>query len=164
MAVLSEALLYCTDGPLRMQALSGWLVFVQLLAQHAPAVLQRVAAHAAVVLLPVLGLTSQEGSTAAAAGTGTAAAQAGGEAAAGEVDTAAVPLAADVLHEIVVKQRQHVRAALRNMPPLPSLDVLKEVNQVLAQVRADQRWSKTRADCILPVAAERQMVSLGCCS
>ncbi|WIA34494.1 hypothetical protein OEZ86_012821 [Tetradesmus obliquus] len=138
MAVLSEALLYCTDGPLRMQALSGWLVFVQLLAQHAPAVLQRVAAHAAVVLLPVLGLTSQEGSTAAAAGTGTAAAQAGGEAAAGEVDTAAVQLAADVLHEIVVKQRQHVRAALRNMPPLPSLDVLKEVNQVLAQEQPRQ--------------------------
>eukprot|EP00883_Tetradesmus_obliquus_P008640 jgi/Sobl393_1/19368/SZX76090.1 len=136
MAVLSEALLYCTDGPLRMQALSGWLVFVQLLAQHAPAVLQRVAAHAAVVLLPVLGLTSQEGSTTAAAGA--AAAQAGGEAAAGEVDTAAVQLAADVLHEIVVKQRQHVRAALRNMPPLPSLDVLKEVNQVLAQEQPRQ--------------------------
>jgi hypothetical protein len=135
MAVLSEALLYCTEGALRMQALSGWLVFVQLLAQHAPAVLQRVAAHAAVVLLPVLGLTSQDSSTAAAAAAGTVKSVAGGAAAAGEVDTAAVQLAADVLHEIVVKQRQHVRGALRNMPPLPSLDVLREVNQVLAQVR-----------------------------
>jgi type IV secretory pathway VirJ component len=137
MAVLSEALLYCTEGTLRMQALSGWLVFVQLLAAHAPAVLQRVAAHAAVVLLPVLELTSEQGSAITAAGAAAATGKAAGsEAAAGEVDTAAVQLAADVLHEIVVKQRQHVRAALRNMPPLPSLDVLKEVNQVLAQVGA----------------------------
>jgi hypothetical protein len=140
MAVLSEALLYCTQGALRMQALSGWLVFVQLLATHAPAVLQRVAAHAAVVLLPVLGLTSQDGSTAAAAAAGAAAA-----AAAGEVDTAAVQLAANMLHEIVVKQRQHVRAALRNMPPLPSLDVLKEVNQVLAQVRRSMQIANRHA-------------------
>jgi type IV secretory pathway VirJ component len=136
MAVLSEALLYCTEGTLRMQALSGWLVFVQLLAAHAPAVLQRVAAHAAVVLLPVLELTSEQvGSTSAGTATAKAAEGAAAAAAAGEVDTAAVQLAAEVLHEIVVKQRQHVRAALRNMPPLPSLDVLKEVNQVLAQVR-----------------------------
>jgi hypothetical protein len=54
MAVLSEALLYCTSGPLRMQALSAWLCFVQLLARHAPKVLERIAAQAAVVLLPVL--------------------------------------------------------------------------------------------------------------
>lgn len=54
MAVLSEALLYCTGGALRLQALSGWLCFVQLLAQHAPLVLERIAAQAAVVLLPVL--------------------------------------------------------------------------------------------------------------
>lgn len=54
MAVLSEALLYCTSGALRMQALSAWLCFVQLLARHAPKVLERIAAQAAVVLLPVL--------------------------------------------------------------------------------------------------------------
>lgn len=54
MAVLSESLLYCTHGPLRMQALSAWLSFVQLLARHAPQVLERIAAQAAVVLLPVL--------------------------------------------------------------------------------------------------------------
>jgi hypothetical protein len=54
MAVLSESLLYCTQGPLRMQALSAWLCFVQLLAKHAPHVLERIAAQAAVVLLPVL--------------------------------------------------------------------------------------------------------------
>jgi hypothetical protein len=127
-----------------MQALSGWLVFVQLLAAHAPAVLQRVAAHAAVVLLPVLELTSEQGSavSAAAAVAGATGKAVNGESAAGEVDTAAVQLAAEVLHEIVVKQRQHVRAALQNMPPLPSLDVLKEVNQVLAQVRlAAMLWA-----------------------
>jgi hypothetical protein len=38
MAVLSEALLYCKEGKLRMQALSAWLCFVQLLAQEAPQV------------------------------------------------------------------------------------------------------------------------------
>jgi hypothetical protein len=38
MAVLSESLMYCTHGPLRMQALTAWLCFVQLLAQHAPQV------------------------------------------------------------------------------------------------------------------------------
>lgn len=54
MAVLSESLMYCTHGPLRMQALSAWLCFVQLLAKHAPQVLERIAAQAAVVLLPVL--------------------------------------------------------------------------------------------------------------
>jgi serine/threonine-protein kinase ATR len=37
-----------------MQALSAWLCFVQLLARHAPKVLERIAAQAAVVLLPVL--------------------------------------------------------------------------------------------------------------
>lgn len=37
-----------------MQALSAWLCFVQLLAKHAPQVLERIAAQAAVVLLPVL--------------------------------------------------------------------------------------------------------------
>src|SRR5690242_5527250 len=50
------------------------------------------------------------------------------------VDTAAVQLAAQVLHAIVVQHRSLVRAALRNMPPLPSLAVLKEVNSVLIQV------------------------------
>lgn len=54
MAVLSESLIYCTHGPLKMQALSAWLCFVQLLARHAPQVLERIAAQAAVVLLPVL--------------------------------------------------------------------------------------------------------------
>jgi hypothetical protein len=39
-----------------MQALTAWLCFVQLLAQHAPQVLERIAAQAAVVLLPVLEL------------------------------------------------------------------------------------------------------------
>jgi len=38
MAVLSEALLYCKEGKLRMQALSAWLCFVQLLAEEAPQV------------------------------------------------------------------------------------------------------------------------------
>jgi hypothetical protein len=50
------------------------------------------------------------------------------------VDTAAVQLAAQVLHAIVVQHRSLVRAALQNMPPLPSLAVLKEVNAVLIQV------------------------------
>lgn len=54
MAVLSESLIYCTHGPPRLQALTAWLCFVQLLAKHAPQVLERVAAQAAVVLLPVL--------------------------------------------------------------------------------------------------------------
>lgn len=139
MAVLSESLMYCTEGSLRMQALSAWLGFVQLLAAHAPAVLKRVAAQAAVVLLPVLELASQEGSAVLEAAHALAANEAGagaaGMQAAGEVDAAAVKLAAEVLHEIVVRQRMHVCDALRNMPPLPSLDVLKEVNAVLAQVR-----------------------------
>lgn len=51
-----------------------------------------------------------------------------------QVDTAAVQLAAQVLHAIVVQHRSLVRAALQNMPPLPSLAVLKEVNAVLIQV------------------------------
>jgi hypothetical protein len=50
------------------------------------------------------------------------------------VDAAVVQLAAQVLHAIVVQHRSLVRAALRNMPPLPSLAVLKEVNAVLIQV------------------------------
>lgn len=126
MAVLSEALLYCIKGDLLMQALAGWLSFTQLLAAHAPEVLQRVAAQAAVVLLPVLELASQGGTESAVTTEGPAAVSA--------VDAAAVQLAAAVLHEIVVKQRASVRPALRKMPPLPSLDMLKEVNAVLAQV------------------------------
>lgn len=120
MAVLSEALLYCTSGVLLVQALSGWLSFIQLLAKWAPEVLQRVAAQAAVVLLPTLELTSSSSSGGAAA------------ASAGQDD--AVQLAAAVLHEMVVRQRASVKPALKNMPPLPSLDNLKEVNAVLAQV------------------------------
>lgn len=126
MAVLSEALLYCTSGDLLMQALAGWLSFTQLLAAHAPEVLQRVAAQAAVVLLPVLELTNQPGAGSVV--------NAEGPAAVSAVDAAAVQLAAAVLLEIVVKQRVNVRPALRRMPPLPSLDMLKEVNAVLAQV------------------------------
>eukprot|EP00775_Hariotina_reticulata_P013107 gene13107-13235_t len=132
MAVLSEALLYCKEGKLRMQALSAWMCFVQLLAQEAPQVLERVAAQSAVVLLPVLELASH---TEGKASTSSAAA-AGDVVAYGaplEVDASAVQLAADVLHEIVVKQRHHVRPALQAMPPLPSLEVLQEVNAVLAQ-------------------------------
>lgn len=45
-------------------------------------------------------------------------------------------LAAQVLHAIVVQHRGLVRAALQNMPPLPSLAVLKDVNAVLIQVCA----------------------------
>lgn len=45
-------------------------------------------------------------------------------------------LAAQVLYSIVVQHRGLVRAALQNMPPLPSLAVLKEVNAVLIQVRS----------------------------
>lgn len=52
------------------------------------------------------------------------------------MDAAAVQLAAQVLHAIVVQHRSLVRAALRNMPPLPSLAVLKDVNAVLIQVRS----------------------------
>eukprot|EP00878_Enallax_costatus_P012343 GHUV01012892.1.p1 GENE.GHUV01012892.1~~GHUV01012892.1.p1 ORF type:complete len:1174 (+),score=406.36 GHUV01012892.1:1698-5219(+) len=125
MAVLSEALLYCTKGELLMQAISGWLSFVQLLAAHAPEVLQRVAAQAAVVLLPVLELASQ--------GMSDTAGDADGAAQQSAVDAAAVQHAASVLHEIVVKQRAAVRPALHDMPPLPSLDMLKEVNAVLAK-------------------------------
>jgi hypothetical protein len=53
-----------------------------------------------------------------------------------DLDDGAVQLAAQVLHAIVVQHRGLVRAALRNMPPLPSLAVLKEVNAVLIQVNA----------------------------
>lgn len=49
-------------------------------------------------------------------------------------EAAAVQLAAQVLHAIVVQHRGLVRSALRNMPPLPSLYVLTEVNAVLIQV------------------------------
>jgi hypothetical protein len=52
-----------------------------------------------------------------------------------DLDDGAVQVAAQVLHAIVVQHRGLVRAALRNMPPLPSLAVLKEVNAVLIQVR-----------------------------
>jgi len=141
MAVLSESLVYCTQGQLRMQALSAWLCFVQLLAQHAPEVLERIAAQAAVVLLPVLEPADTQGNppppaAAPAAGAAGEAAAGGGAEAGGqeEVDQAAVQLAAQVLHSIVVEHRELVRAALQNMPPLPSLAVLKEVNAVLIQV------------------------------
>lgn len=122
-----------------MQALSAWLCFVQLLARHAPEVLERIAAQAAVVLLPVLEPADTQGNPAAAAGAAGVAA-AGGGADAGdqggqeELDQAAVQLAAQVLHSIVVQHRELVRAALQNMPPLPSLAVLKDVNAVLIQV------------------------------
>jgi hypothetical protein len=52
-----------------------------------------------------------------------------------DLDEGAVQLAAQVLHAIVVQHRGLVRAALRNMPPLPSLAVLKEVNAVLIEVQ-----------------------------
>lgn len=55
------------------------------------------------------------------------------------MDAAVVQLAAQVLHAIVVQHRSLVRAALRNMPPLPSLAVLKDVNAVLIQVCGDHR-------------------------
>ncbi len=57
MAVLSEALRTHGASPchtLRLQALSGWCSFVRCLAAHAPQLLERVAAQASVVLLPVL--------------------------------------------------------------------------------------------------------------
>lgn len=54
MAVLSEALLHCCSQDVQLQALSAWLVLVKGLAARAPQLLERVAAQAAVVLLPVL--------------------------------------------------------------------------------------------------------------
>jgi hypothetical protein len=126
MAVLTEALLLCTDGPLLVQALAAWLAFVRLLAEHAPAVLGRIAAQAAVVLLPVLEPASSSCPDSSASF--------GSSSGSGSSSAAAVQLAADVLHEIVVKQRGAVRAALVSMPPLPPLEVLREVNSVLAQV------------------------------
>jgi hypothetical protein len=98
-----------------------------------PQVLEHVAAQSAVVLLPVLELASRPEGKAAKSSTA-AAADVLAYGASLEVDAAAVQLAADVLHEIVVKQRHHVRPALQAMPPLPSLEVLQEVNAVLAQV------------------------------
>lgn len=65
------------------------------------------------------------------------------------VDAAIVQLAAQVLHAIVVQHRSLVRAALRNMPPLPSLAVLKEVNAVLIQV-CDRRDSVVGGSCMYP--------------
>lgn len=136
MAVLSESLMHCTQGPLQMQALSAWLRFVQLLAQHAPEVLERIAAQAAVVLLPVLEPV-EAGRALASTARGAAGAGAGGDQGGGQEgpEEAAVQLAAQVLHAIVVQHRKLVRSALQNMPPLPSLAVLKEVNAVLIQVR-----------------------------
>jgi hypothetical protein len=55
MAVLSEALLHCAAGSEpQLQALAAWLLLVRGLAERAPQLLERVAAQAAVVLLPVL--------------------------------------------------------------------------------------------------------------
>eukprot|EP00879_Flechtneria_rotunda_P008531 GHRR01008938.1.p1 GENE.GHRR01008938.1~~GHRR01008938.1.p1 ORF type:complete len:1480 (+),score=620.50 GHRR01008938.1:516-4442(+) len=137
MAVLSEALLHCAEGQLLMQALAAWLSFVQLLARLAPQVLQRVAAQAAVVLLPVLEPANDDAapatSKAGSYSTTKAATAATAATTNSEVDAAAQQLAAAILHEIVVMQRQHVRPALLHMPPLPPLDVLKDVNAVLAQ-------------------------------
>jgi hypothetical protein len=75
-----------------------------------------------------------QGNVAAAAAAGSSGGQQAG------VDAAIVQLAAQVLHAIVVQHRSLVRAALRNMPSLPSLAVLKEVNAVLIQV-CDRRDS-----------------------
>jgi hypothetical protein len=145
MAVLSEALICCPGGEPLLQALSAWLCFVQLLAAHAPKVLESIAAQAAVVLLPVLepaNSRAEAGSMAAAAAAaaegGAAAAAAAASAAAGQAaaqNAAAVELAAEVMQEMAVKHRVHVRAALKQMPPLPPLAVLKQVNAVLIEVR-----------------------------
>jgi len=122
MAVLSEALLHCASPDVQLQALAAWLVLVRGLAARAPQLLERVAAQAAVVLLPVL-----EAEAAAAAG----AQQAGGSRAG--AGAGALTLAAAVLGEMVVRQRHLVRRALQAMPPLPEVPALEEVNRVLAQ-------------------------------
>lgn len=54
MAVLSEALEHSPPGEPQLQALAAWLLLVRGLAARAPQLLERVAAQAAVVLLPVL--------------------------------------------------------------------------------------------------------------
>jgi hypothetical protein len=149
MAVLSEALLHCASPDVQLQALAAWLVLVRGLAARAPQLLERVAAQAAVVLLPVLeteaaaaaaGNNPPAAAERRAAGGGTAAAaaagvgQSGGRGGAG-AGNGALTLAAAVLGEMVVRQRRLVRRALQAMPPLPEVPALEEVNRVLAEVR-----------------------------
>ncbi|KIY93597.1 hypothetical protein MNEG_14365 [Monoraphidium neglectum] len=131
MAVLSEALMHCASAEAQLQALAAWLVLVRGLAARAPQLLERVAAQAAVVLLPVL-----EAAAARAAARGEAAEgqheqqQQQGD---GRDGAAALSLAAAVLGEMVVRQRHLVRRALQAMPPLPEVPELEEINRVLAQ-------------------------------
>jgi hypothetical protein len=103
MAVLSDALLHLEAPELQLQALAGWHVFVKQLASRGSHMLQRVAAQAAVVLLPVL---EQQGE--------------------------AMQAAVQILEELLIKNASHMGAAFARMPPLPSIPALASVNQALA--------------------------------
>ena len=133
LGVLSEAVECAVHEQVQWQAVGVWLVLIQGLAATAPELLDRVAAQAAVVLLP---LVERDGSSAAAAAP--AAAAVAGVRASGEggavTSSDVLALAADVLRELVVVHRPHVAHALKEMPPLPELPILKEVNAVLAEV------------------------------
>jgi hypothetical protein len=62
MALLSAALLHCGgSAEVELQALAAWLLFVRGLASAAPQLLERVAAQAAVALLPVLEAAAARG-------------------------------------------------------------------------------------------------------
>jgi hypothetical protein len=160
MAVLSEALLHTAGGPeAQLQALAALLGLVRGLAAHAPQLLERVAAQAAVVLLPVLEAAAAAGLDGGGGGGGESERRGfgggtndlAGDRGAGEVTlwpvrppaaqptpTAggeALSLAAAVLGEMVVRQHRLVRRAIAAMPPLPELPQLASVNRVLAQVR-----------------------------
>jgi serine/threonine-protein kinase ATR len=109
MAVLSDALLHLQQPALQLQALAGWHVFVRQLAGQGAGTLARVAAQAAVVLLPLL-----------------------------ERPGEAMAAAVRILEELLITNAAHVGDAFARMPPLPSVPALAGVNAALAaQQRLD---------------------------
>jgi hypothetical protein len=130
MGVLSEAVECAVHEQVQWQAVGVWLVLIQGLAASAPELLDRVAAQAAVVLLPLVERDGSNAEPAAAAVAGVRVSGEGGSVTSSDV----LALAAHVLRELVVVHRPHVAHALKEMPPLPELPILKEVNAVLAEV------------------------------
>eukprot|EP00850_Spirogloea_muscicola_P000260 SM000001S04662 [mRNA] locus=s1:1542427:1556327:- [translate_table: standard] len=96
---------------LQVQALGVWRRFIRILATVAPLKLRSIASQIVVAVLPCLEL-ADDGK-----------------------DEVKIAATADVLEELAVKNKDILRDKLKELPLLPRLEALKNVNSVLQEVR-----------------------------
>eukprot|EP00850_Spirogloea_muscicola_P002685 SM000010S04323 [mRNA] locus=s10:934582:948443:- [translate_table: standard] len=96
---------------LQVQALGVWRRFIRILATVAPLKLRSIASQIVVAVLPCLEL-ADDGK-----------------------DELKIAATADVLEELAVKNKDILRDTLQELPLLPRLEALKNVNNVLQEVR-----------------------------